>query len=131
MLPFKFDSDFWEEHCILGKTVLITKNIRTIGGKYAVLKLDKVLELGSTYNFSIRFKIATDSPVLNFHVMKENSRIIQIIHSYRVNSNIEWIELQFDFIPETEGMDSFMVGALQVCGEQRYLAIDYINIKEK
>ncbi len=128
-LPFVYSPDIWEEHYILGKSVLIPKNDRTAGGNYAVLKLNKELEERKQYACSIRFKLQTDSPALNFHIMKENTKLIQIIHSYRVNLNREWTELNFEFTPEISGMDSFMVGAMQICGEERYLAIDYINIE--
>lgn len=132
MLPFEFDPNIWEEHYILNKTVLITKFIRNVGGNYAVLPLNKRLEKDKEYTFEIVFKLKTSSPIMNFHLMKKNTRDIQIIYTHRITTRNEsvMIELDTSFIAE-DNYDSFIVGAMQLCGEERYLLIDKIGIYSK
>ncbi len=131
-LAFEFNPQIWEKHFILENTVLITKHSKNEGGNYAVLPLKYNIEKDKSYNFSIRFKIKTSSPIFNFHVMKKNTSKIQIIHTHRITTKNEGtlIDLNIDFISEGN-YDSFMVGAMQLCGDERYLLIEDFDIKIK
>lgn len=132
-LHFKFDTDIWEEHFIMGKTVLTVKEGKTIPGRYAVLPLNGCLKEKTIYVFAIRFRVKTDSSYLNFHIKDSGSNYYQIIYSYRVpaKKNKDWVELRKEFSAKSDIFDEFMVGASQLTGEERYLEIDYIHIFEK
>ena len=132
-LDFSVDNDYWEKHCILGNTCLITKYPNSDGGKYAVLKLNEILEKDVNYVLSLQFKVMTSSPFLNLHIMKSGTKTIQVIYSHQIDQSNEgkWNKIEIEFSPDEEGMDSFMVGALQICGENRFLLIKSLNIEKK
>jgi len=130
-LPFEYNTDVWEKHFILGNTVLFTKHEHSGGGNYAVLPLDEPVVKGKEYNLSIKFKLKTSSPVFSFHVMEKDTKNIQIIYTHRItaNNNGEPVELSINFKAD-ENFDSFMVGAMQLSGEERYFSIENFEIRE-
>lgn len=129
-LEFEYNSNIWEEHFILGKTVLFTVHEQSPGGNYAVLPLKTEILKGNHYHLSIRFRLKTTSPVFSLHVMKKGTKNIQIIYTHRItNSNSEKLtELNFDFTAEDD-YDSFMIGAMQLSGEKRYFMIEDLYIE--
>lgn len=130
---FEFDDNYWEQHVVLGKRLLITKKENSEGGKYAVLYLNQNFEAGQRYVLKIKYKLSTSSPSFNLHLMKRDTKQIQIIYTHRVNSlnTGKWIELETEFVPDYEDMNSFMVGAMQLSGEDRYFLIEYIKVERK
>lgn len=129
---FSFDPSVWEEHYVNGVTVLVTKQIREKPGKYATIPLHKMLNRECSYILKMRFKIKSDSDVINFHVKDSGTRLFQVIYSHKISHNDDkWIEISKNFVPDSDIYDEFMIGAAQLCGEGRFLAIDYIDIIEK
>lgn len=131
-MRFVADSGMWEEHFINGVTVLTTKTENPPLGYYACIPLMHTLVAGKKYRFSIRFKIQTESKHLNFHIKEALTKKLQIIHTHNVlptNAN-NWEELETEFIPNSHVYSEFMVGAGHIKGKGRFLAIDYIDIRE-
>ena len=129
---FSFDSSVWEEHYVNGATILITKHIQEKTGKYATMSLDRMLKKGCSYILKMRFKVKSDSDTINFHVKDSGTRIYQVIYSHKISHTEDnWIEINREFVPDSDIYDEFMIGAAQLCGEGRFLAIDYIDIMEK
>ena len=62
--------------------------------------------------------------------MKKGTKNIQIIYTHRItDSNSEKLtELNFDFTAEDD-YDSFMIGAMQLSGENRYFMIEDLYIE--
>lgn len=130
---FQFDSSIWEEHCIDGITVLLVKPGKWQIGRYAVMPLCKALSKDKKYIFNVRFKIKTDSDIINFHVKDAGSNLYQVIHTCNVhgkNDGKEWMELSISFEPRSTIYDEFMIGASQIKGQNNFIAFDYINISE-
>lgn len=132
MLHFQFDSQTWEEHFINGSTVLTVKPDMWKTGKYAILPLYKALNKGESYICTVRFRLKTESNVLNLHIKDSGSNYYQIIKTYRKTENYnenDWIELTFEFVPESDIYDEFMIGASQIKGRSNYISFNYINIR--
>ena len=128
---FSFDSSVWEEHYVNGVTVLITKQIREKTGQYVTMPLNKMLRKGCSYILKMRFKVKSDSDIINFHVKDSGTRLFQVIYSHKISHDeSNWIEINKEFVPDSNIYDEFMMGAAQLCGEGRFLAIDYIDINE-
>lgn len=132
-LHFKFDPNIWEEHYAFSSTVLSVKEGEAKLGRFATLPLNSNLKRNTTYIFSIKFKIKSESKAINFHIEDSGSHKYQVIHSYKKPENYhsEWVELSVEFVPKSDVFDEFMIGAAQLNGNGNYLAIDYINIYEK
>jgi len=133
-IHFAFDHDVWEEHIIRGKTTLVVKDgMYHKLGRYARLPFYKPLMKGKEYLFSVRFKLKSESNVLNFHIKDSGSGLIQIIYSYHIpadSNGAKWVTITERFVPDSHVYDEFMVGASQVKGLDNYLAFDYINISQ-
>ncbi|MBD5498214.1 MAG: hypothetical protein HDR11_10690, partial [Lachnospiraceae bacterium] len=121
----------WEEHYVNGVTVLITKQVREKAGKFVTMPLDKMLRKGCSYILKMRFKVKSDSDIINFHVKDSGTRLFQVIYSHKI-SHLEnnWIEISKEFVLDSDIYDEFMIGSGQLYGEGRFLAIDYIDIVE-
>ncbi|MDE7215974.1 MAG: Coenzyme F420 hydrogenase/dehydrogenase, beta subunit C-terminal domain, partial [Clostridia bacterium] len=127
---FHFDSNVWEENFIGGNVVLTTKAQYPKVGLYATLPLAQSLNKGQTYTLKARIKLKTSAKQLNFHIKDSGSNIIQVIYTLNlanVNTS-DWIEISKSFIPDSKIYDEFMFGASQICGTDKWLAIDYIDI---
>lgn len=87
---------------------------------------------GKQYHLFMRFKIQTESQWLNLHIKEAGSKRLQIIHRHKVQPNDakEWVTISKDFVPNNDIYSEFMVGAMQIAGEGRFLAIDYIYITD-
>lgn len=128
---FSFDTSVWEEHYINGATVLITKQTREKAGKFVTMPLDKMLRKGCSYILKMRFKVKSDSDIINFHVKDSGTRLFQVLYSHKIShSENKWIEINKEFVPDSNIYDEFMIGSGQLYGEGRFLAIDYIDIIE-
>ena len=132
-MRFIADSNMWEEHFINGVTVLTTKQENPPLGYYASIPLMHTLIAGKKYKLVIRFKIKTDSKELNLHIKEALTKKIQIIHTHKVSAEdaYKWVEIETEFIPNSNVYSEFMVGAGHVKGKERFIAIDYIDIREK
>lgn len=130
---FSFDPSVWCENYINGAIVLSTKISNPTAGNYAVLPIFSDIKAGKKYVFKARFKICTDSPIFNFHIKSAGEKYNQIIYSYKVEPTIstKWVEISKDFVADSDIYDEFMIGASQLQGENRWLAIDYIKIEDK
>lgn len=131
---FTFDSEFWEEHYINEKTVLVTKKENNPFGKYACLKLLNTLKKGKKYKFSIKFRVASAASEIAFHVKESKSKRVQIIFTHHISDvdSKEWVCIDQEFVPNYHDYDEFMVGAAQIIGKgSRYLEIEYIYIVEQ
>ena len=127
MSHFSFDENFWEEHFINGSLTLVTKKANTPIGIYATMPLNAPLEKGKTYLLKCKFRIQTDAEYLNFHIKDSGSKMIQVIHRYKISEKKGiWAEVEARFVPDSNLYDEFMFGASQIKGEGRYLAIEYI-----
>jgi len=127
---FIFDGNSFEEHYIGGLTVLTAKDPQSKPGIRAYLLLDAPLATDKTYEISARFKIKSNSRLINFHLYNSKARTYQIVKTVRFESNDEFISFNQAFTPNGIGYDSVMVGAVHITGENAYLAIDYICISE-
>ena len=99
-------------------------------GSYATLPLFKQLSSDREYTFSIKFKIRTNSNIINFHIKDSGSNNNQLIHSEKLDNIIlgSWVIKKCKFIPNTNFYDEFMIGASQVFGIDNYIAFEYIYI---
>ena len=135
MQHFHFENNIWEEVRINGCTTLIVKpNKWNENGHYARLSMCGMLKKGVKYRISAKFKIKSESKVLNFHVIDSGSMINQLVHSENIDGNnrgTKWIDFTDVFIAETDFFDEFMFGASQVSGANNYLMIEYINVSEE
>ena len=112
-----------------GNYTLTALDKRAPVGNYASLLLNRPLKKGVTYMVSMKFKLSTDSNAVNFHIKDSGSKLYQVIYSYKVSDNInDWIDLSFDFIPNSNVYDAFMIGASQISGEDNYISFAHINI---
>ena len=132
MSYFQFDPTYWNDDYADGATILTTRMPYPEIGHYCMLTLPKRLEKDKSYKFKIKFKLTTSSPDFNFHVKRSNSRDFQVIHVYKVtpqNKNT-WITIEKEFKPNNSYYDEFMMGAAQLRGETRKIAIKYVKIDE-
>lgn len=129
---FKFDSAVWDESYINGVTVLTTRIEKPKSGCFCTFPINKLLRIGEKYKLKIRFKLSTESPIMNFHIKDSGSQIYQVIHSHSVTQeNIsQWITVEKEFTPDCDFYDEFMMGAAQLKGKERYIAIDFISIEK-
>lgn len=129
---FQYDFHMWEQHFIQGKLVLIPKEQKPTPGNYASMPLSMSLKKGKQYHLYMRFKIQTETQWLNLHIKEAGSKRLQIIHRHKVQPNDakEWVTISKDFVPNNDIYSEFMVGAMQIAGEGRFLAIDYLYITE-
>lgn len=129
---FNFDPAVWNENYINGVTILSTRMLRPKTGQYCTLPLPKPLKVNRKYLFKMKFKIGTDSPDMNFHVKDAGSRIFQIIYSYKPSPDDRnnWVHIEKEFVPDCDFYDEFMIGAAQIRGEGRFIAIESISIDE-
>ncbi len=130
---FHFNSDIWEQHVIRGKLVLFPTPSKPGLGNYASISLCNPLQKGEKYQLQIRFKIKTDTNFLHLHLKEAGSKKIQIIYRHKVQPQNakEWVTLSIPFVPNDNIYSEFMVGAAQITGENRFLAIDYIYIEKQ
>ena len=131
-IGFQYDLYTWEQHLIQGRLVLIPKEQQPKPGNYASMPLAMHLQGGKRYHLFMRFKIQTESQWLNLHIKEAGSKRLQVIHRHRVQPNDakEWVTISKDFVPNNDIYSEFMVGAMQIAGEGRFLAIDYLYITE-
>ena len=133
MMHFRFESAYWEETIIEGKTTLIVKEGKWHEtGHYARLPLAGMLQK-KPYRLSVKFRIRSVSDVISFHVIDSAGKRLQIVHMENIkgkNDGRHWIEFSKEFIPNTNYYDEFMVGAAQVSGIGNYIMFAYINISE-
>lgn len=132
-LHFQYDPNVWEEQFENNKTRLIVKPNMSKPRRFAILPLYKTLCSKKIYEFSIFFKLKTESNIINFHIKDSSSNCFQIIHSYHMpvdKKETDWEELRVKFSPKADIYDQFMIGASQISGENNYIIIDYINIIE-
>ena len=128
---FAYDSKWWEQHVIGGCLTLIVKPGASKPGRYAVMQLGKELERKYSYRFSVKYKIKSESDVINFHIKDSGSSLYQIILSDNIkgkNNGLEWIEKSVEFVPKSNFYDEFMIGASQVSGNNNYISFAYISI---
>ena len=128
---FAYDPMWWEQHVIDGCLTLIVKPGASKPGRYAVMQLGKELERKYSYRFSVRYKIKSESDVINFHIKDSGSSLYQIILSDNIkgkNNGLEWIEKSVEFVPKSNFYDEFMIGASQVSGNNNYISFAYISI---
>ena len=132
-LHFIFDPKQWEEHYILGKTVLIPKNKKPLPKQFAMLPLLSNLKSQKKYRFDMRFKVLSEAKQINFHVMNSITKELQIIYKHKITiENLDkWQTVSATFTARSDFFDVFSVGATQVSGENRRLVIDYLTIKEE
>ncbi len=130
---FEFDEKFWDEKVNDGFIMLTTKEKNTVLGKYASMVLFKPLYVNKKYKLLLRFKINTDSNIINFHLRDSITGKIQIIYSCNIERNKAqdgWVNCEKEFKPDSKNYNQFMIGASQVSGENNYITFDYIDIKE-
>ena len=130
MLHFKFNSDAWEEHFIRNMTTLMVKDGYSKIGVRAVLPLAYKLQKDRNYRLKIRFKVKTQSSIINFHLYDSVNQK-QVILSSKPSGNESYQEYSKVFIPDSGNYNSFMVGAVHISGEGNYLAVDYVFIVEE
>ncbi len=135
MLHFTYESNVWEEVSVEGKTTLIVKeNKWKETGHYARLPMAGMLKKDRTYRLSVKFRIHSQSEILNFHLIDSGSKQLQVIHSERITGRCDgnqWIEIATSFVPNTDYYDEFMFGATHVSGLNNYLMIAYLDISEE
>ena len=128
-LYFEFDSEAWEEHFIKGITTLMVKNGYSKVGVRAMLPLSYSLKEDQHYRLEIRFKIKTQSPLINFHIYDSMNQK-QVVLSCKLSGGESYQEYSEIFTPNSVNYNSFMIGAVHINGEGNYLALDYICITE-
>lgn len=129
---FSFNPTVWEENYINGIVVLSTKETHPKVGNYAVMPIHCMIKAGESYVLKMRFKISTDSNEYNFHLKSAGESFHQIIYSHKVSpaDSGKWVEITHNFKADSDIYDEFMIGAAQLTGENRWIAIDYIVIDE-
>lgn len=130
MTHFYFDPKTWEEHFIKGKTVLFVKNNGSQRGNHAILPFNYNLEKGKKYKFSIRFKIKTSSPEINFHIYNSENKKFQVILLCKIENNENYQKYETMFTPDSDEYNSFMIGAVHLRGENSCIEFDYIYVSE-
>ena len=96
------------------------------------MKLGGELRKNRKYLLSIKFKIRTDSNMINFHIKDSGSNLYQVILSEDVsgkNNGLTWIEKSVEFVANANIYDEFMIAASLIRGENNFIAFSYINIK--
>ncbi len=129
---FSFDPAVWEENYINGVTVLSTRTAQPKTGQYCTLSLPGILKAECKYKFKIKFKIKTDSQEINFHVKDSGSKYYQVICTHKVSSGDrdDWVSIEREFVPDCAFYDEFMIGASQLKGNERYIAVESLSIVE-
>lgn len=135
---FNFDGSVWQSYVILGYTTLIPIDISPASGKYAYHLFDtstlskSKIDEGKSYQLSLDIKYHTTSEYINFHLYCSKTNKLQIIRRYKTvhKSMNRWIQLTIDLIPDSGSYDSLMIGAMQICGENRFIAFRNICISE-
>lgn len=127
---FNFNPSLWNESYINGAVVLSTREAHPKPGNYAVMPLNCTIKAGETYILKMRFKISTDSKVYNFHLKSAGESFYQIIYSHKVtpDDSTRWVEISHKFQADSDIYDEFMIGAAQLSGENRWVALDYVMI---
>lgn len=130
---FKFNPSIWNEDYINGITILTTSEKYPKTGNYATMPIFNSIEKDKAYILKLRFKISTDAQIYNFHLKSAGETLTQVIYSHQVNAedSTNWVEITHEFVPDSDIYDEFMIGAAQLTGENRWIAIDYIRICEK
>lgn len=130
---FKFNPAIWNEDFINSVVILTTRERSPKTGNYAVMPIYNNIEANKTYLLKLRFKISTDASVYNFHLKSVGESLYQVIYSHKVSAadSINWVVVEHEFISDSNIYDEFMIGAAQLTGENRWIAIDYIKILEK
>lgn len=130
---FQFDPNIWSEDNIQGYILLTTKIEYPAAGLYASVPLKRPLEKHKKYAFKIRFKASTEANLLNFHIKSAGETYFQVIYSHHTTPDDDkhWVEINSDFIADSDFYDEFMIGASQICGKKRWLVIDVLSITEK
>lgn len=126
---FEFNKEDFEEHVIKGFPTMFVKEEKSISGIRFYFPLKVELNPNKRYRFEIRFKSNTTSPSINFNLINDEGAI-QVIGSMSMN-NVRnmWVDLENVFIPESKN-SKFMVGAVQLTGEDAFIAVDSISIIE-
>lgn len=127
---FSFNPTVWEENFINGIIVLSTKETYPKVGNYAVIPIHCTIQAGESYVLKMRFKISTDSNVYNFHLKSAGEKYFQIIYSHKVSprDSKEWVDITQNFSADSDIYDEFMIGAAQLNGDNRWIAIDFVAI---
>lgn len=127
---FRYDPSVWQEVELFGYQTLMVKPGESKVGRYACLPLYESLSKGKEYRLYFRFKINSESSILNLHIKDSGTKYYQLIHSHKISHADIWEVADIEFTPQSDIFDEFMVGASQVKGMENYLCIDCIRITE-
>lgn len=121
---FILNTEYWEEHHILGDTYIFVKNSVSTPQKYAQRKFDKRLIKDCWYRIYIKFKLSTTSAIVNFHLMDTDNNKYRIIYKHKVKpeDSENYSEIEIAFLAD-QFYDSFMVGASQFTGHDPWFAM--------
>lgn len=135
-LEFVFDKEDWESHVILGYTTMIPLKANPESKKYAYVMLDtgrledKKILAQKSYRISLDLRYHTSSAWINIHLYSSVKNKLQIIHRLKTakNSMNRWIPINLTFTANSDDYDSLMIGAMQISGENRFIAFRNIIV---
>ena len=128
---FHFDTAIWEEKTAKEGELLHVKSDDPPLGKFASMKLADRLIKGERYNLFVRFKVNTESDILNLHIKTTGRGAVQLVHSCKLNGRNKgdkWIEGTIPFSPNNDGYNAFSIGASQVRGKDNFIVFSHIRI---
>jgi hypothetical protein len=137
-VKFLFDPSVWERHTILGYTTLIPVDSEPKPRNYAFCYFDtsalnnKKISAGNRYRVTMGVKYHTSSKFINFHLYSEKNRHLQIVYRHKTSaaSMNKWLSLDITFEADRSDYTCLMVGAMQISGENRFIAFRNIIIQD-
>lgn len=132
---FTYNTEIWSEYIRDGERYLIVLNNKwNERGNFASLSIRENLLLTKKYKFYIKFRIKTESDIINFHIKKSGGKNLQIIYSKRLTleqrNGIYINEVTGTFIPRADIFDEFCIGALHISGNNNFIVFYSIIISE-
>ena len=128
-IKMQLDSRFFDEKNENNVFSVMVKNGFSKKGVRAYLLLNHKLQKSKRYVFYIRFKIISDSPIINFHISNFKYKEYQNIATCKLDMT-EIYEINSIFYPNSNNYDSIMFSALHITGEGNKFTIERIFINE-
>ena len=132
---FIYNTDFWSEYIREGEKYLIVRNNQwNKKGRFASLSLYENLSHTKKYRFHIKFRIKTNSSIINFHIKDSGTNILQVIFSKNLTleqrNGVFVNDVSGTFVPKSDIFDEFSIGALHVSGDDNFIIFEKIIINE-
>jgi len=128
---FSFDPDLWTSSVSRNGIRLSPRPGYAKRGIQAALPLNSVLREGRRYRMWLDFETTTTSPILNVHIKNSQTGKFQVIHQFDddVISN-HGTKTSIVFIPDADGYDQFMIGAVHLQGDEAYFVLKSMVLED-